>query len=158
VGSFLGAMLRDMAVDCCSAQSNKNMIERRRWRVACLRILLGTAASVSDDPRPEARTARGSCTEIHGVFTDVSNALTLKLRTRRTERSSCRVYECCVSTCVVLQAELTGKVVQSPPRNGVSWNVLWEIHGERRDPWRKSPVERIPMWQSCSLDARWRRK
>lgn len=154
VEAFLGALLRDMVVDCCIAQSNKNMIERRRWCVACLRILLGTAAGVSDDPRPEARTARGSIIEIH-VFTDFSKALTLKLRTRRIERSSCRVstsvvlLRCCVYV-FELQAESSGKLIHRCPgtvQTGVSIRKSLETEKFLGN----CPVQRMCKWKSCSL-------
>ena len=126
------------------------MNERRRCCVACLRVLLGTARwqIVSNDPRPEARTARGSCTEIHGVFTDFSQALTLELRTRHTEGSTRRVYERCAAQMLFLRVRTIGLTPENctivSRGTGPAIVALWK-------PWKRINLWKIVLWSGCPV-------
>lgn len=105
---------------------------------------------------------RGPITEIHDVFTDFSKALTLKLRTRRTERSSCQIHERSTAQIVVyvlwcLMIEQPGKIDPLQPEERVRTSGHPDVPGNGKVLWRIVLRNECPCGSPVAWIAKWRR-
>ena len=132
------------------------MIERRCSLVVhvyehCL--ALGPRKWCREDPRPEARTARGSTIEIHDVHRlfESSNIEAPNSAHREIELLNLRAL-CCLDVYFrKSRLKSSGKLIQYHPRNGFKGLSSWRSM-ETVSPLENCPVERVSIRKSCSLE------